>query len=72
MPPQPKKLHLGCFDKVEPGWLNVDKTSHIFLSRIPGLPYLLFKFGFLSKRQYVLHQRGIFNKVKYLDVSFFS
>ncbi len=62
-----RKLHLGCFDQVFPGWINTDITPHIWISRIPGLPMLLFKLGLLSKQRLEQHKRGIFRAVKYLN-----
>jgi SAM-dependent methyltransferase len=63
-----RKLHLGCFDRVFEGWINVDITPHIFVSRVPGFPYLLFKLGVISAERYSQHRDGLFRRVKYLDV----
>jgi predicted SAM-dependent methyltransferase len=62
------KLHLGCFDKAIPGWINTDITPHIFVSRIPGLAILLYKSGLLSHQRYKQHKDKIFRNVFYLDV----
>ena len=64
-----KKLHLGCFDRVFPGWINTDITSHILLSRFPGAALLLFKVGLLSKLRYQQHRQGVFRAVHYLNVT---
>ncbi len=69
MSPDIQKLHLGCFDIVVPGWVNTDVTPHIYLSRIPGLAFALFKIGLLPERRYRQHQQGIFRQVSYLDVT---
>lgn len=65
----PKKLHLGCFDRILNGWINADITPHIFLARIPGLAFLLFKIGVLSKQRYEQHKQGIFRTIRYLNVT---
>lgn len=62
------KLQLGCFDQPHDGWLNTDITPHIFLSRVPGLPFLCFKTGVIRKHRYEQHKDGIFRRVHYLDV----
>ncbi|MCL1467695.1 class I SAM-dependent methyltransferase [Argonema galeatum] len=63
-----KKLHIGCFDCVYPGWINTDITPHIFISKFPGLPFVLHRSKVLSNQRYQQHQQGIFSKVEYLDV----
>jgi ubiquinone/menaquinone biosynthesis C-methylase UbiE len=63
------KLHLGCFDKVLPGWINTDITPHIFVSRVPGLPTLLFKAGLLPEQRYQQHKQGIFRAIRYMNVT---
>ena len=64
-----RKLHLGCFDQVYFGWVNTDITPHIFLSRIPGIAFLLFKIGILESQRYEQYKQGVFNAVKYLNVT---
>lgn len=64
-----QKLHLGCFDRVHPGWINTDITPHIHLARVPGLAFLLHKAGYLSDLRYKQHRSGIFRRIRYLDVS---
>jgi SAM-dependent methyltransferase len=64
-----RKLNLGCFDQVLPGWLNTDITPHIYVSRVPGLAALLFRAGLLSRERYEQHRRGLFRQVQYLDVT---
>ena len=63
------KLHLGCFDQVLPDWINTDISPHIFVSRIPGLAFVLFKAGFLSRQRYRQHKEGVFRAIRYLDVT---
>lgn len=47
-----RKLHLGCFDQVIPGWLNTDITPHVFVARVPGLAWFLYRIGKISKERY--------------------
>jgi len=62
------KLHLGCFDQILPGWVNTDITLHIFISKIPGLTFLLFKSGVISEQRYLQHRNGIFKSARYLNL----
>jgi len=64
-----RKLRLGCFDQVYYGWVNKDVTPHIFLSRIPGIAFILFKVGILGRQRYEQYKQGVFNAVKYLNVT---
>lgn len=62
-------VQLGCFDQPMEGWENFDLTPHLFISRIPLLPLLLYKLNILSKLRYEQHKKGIFRKIKYLNIS---
>ncbi len=64
-----KNLHLGCLDCVFSGWINTDITPHIYVSRVPGLPWLLHKLNKISPERYQQYQKGIFRQIKYLDVT---
>jgi ubiquinone/menaquinone biosynthesis C-methylase UbiE len=64
-----RRLHIGCFDQVFPGWINTDITPHIFVARIPGLALLLFRVGVLSRQRYEQHRQGIFRAVRYLNAA---
>lgn len=64
-----KKLHLGCFDQVVPGWVNTDVTPHLFVARVPGLAYLLHRVRILSDVRYQQHKNRIFRQVRYLNVT---
>jgi predicted SAM-dependent methyltransferase len=66
---QSLKLHLGCFDRPIPGWINTDITPHIYVARIPGLPFLLYKGGMLTYERYQQHRQNVFGKVSYLDAT---
>jgi SAM-dependent methyltransferase len=63
------KLHLGCFDQAIPGWINTDITPHIFVARIPGLPFLLHKAGLMADLRYRQHRNNIFKSVCYLNAT---
>lgn len=63
------KLHLGCFDQPAPGWINTDITPHIFASRIPGLPFFLYKAGWLTHERYQQHRTKVFRNIWYLDAT---
>ena len=64
-----KRLHLGCFDKPLNGWHNTDITPHIYISRIPGLSFVLFKLGLMTIERYDQHKKQVFNNVHYLNVA---
>ena len=53
-----------------PGWINIDNSlRHIVIGRIPFLPDILFKMGFLSKQFYIAHKLGKFKNVVYGDAT---
>jgi len=64
-----KLIHLGCFDQPVDNWSNFDITPHLFISRIPILPLLLYKCNLINKIRYLQHKNGIFKKVKYLNLN---
>jgi SAM-dependent methyltransferase len=64
-----RKLHLGCFDQVMPGWINTDITPHIFLARVPGLAAALFKVGLLPIERYEQHANGVYRAIRYMNVT---
>jgi predicted SAM-dependent methyltransferase len=43
------KLHLGCGPLIVPGWVNVDKSPNVVLSRVPALKRGLARIGVLSQ-----------------------
>jgi SAM-dependent methyltransferase len=61
-------LHLGCFNCPADGWLNSDITPHIWVARIPGAASALFRLGKMTAERREEHRRGVFRKVRYLDV----
>jgi SAM-dependent methyltransferase len=63
------KLHLGCFDSPIEGWINTDITPHIIVSRIPGMPLLLYRLGKITADRFRHHQEGVFRQVRRMDLS---
>ena len=64
-----KKVNFGCFHQILDGWINVDFVlRHIIISKIPFLPYVLYRLKFLRKEIYLKHKTGVFKKIKYGDV----
>lgn len=63
-----RRLHLGAFDQVQPGWINTDITPHLFVARIPGLAWLLHRLGVMGRERYAAYRDGRFRALRYLDV----
>ncbi|MQY51031.1 methyltransferase domain-containing protein [Rhodocyclus tenuis] len=63
------RLHFGAFNCPREGWINTDVTPHVHISRIPGLARVIHALGKMSDQRLVEHQRGVFRKVEYLDVT---
>lgn len=63
------RLHLGCFDQPLHGWINTDITPHIWVSRIPLAAKVLYSVGKMSSTRLAQHQAGVFQKIKYLNLS---
>lgn len=63
-----KKLHFGCFNCPVQGWINTDVTPHIWIARIPGLPWLMHKLGVITDKRYIEHNLKKFNGIKYLNI----
>ena len=47
-----KKVNLGCGTTVAPGWINIDISWNIWLSRTIFLKWILYKIGLLSESAY--------------------
>jgi predicted SAM-dependent methyltransferase len=63
------KINFGCSSTNCPGWINIDNAlGHILITKIPGLPFLLYKLGLLKKESYQAHIQGKFKNVRYGDV----
>lgn len=63
------KVQLGAFDQSVAGWINTDITPHLFIARIPFLPFLLCEAGVISFDRYVQHRRGVFCGLKYVNIT---
>ena len=63
------KLHLGAFDCSVDGWCNTDITQHLWVGRIPGLAWLLWKFSLIPSERYEQHNKGVFRQLRYLDLT---
>ena len=46
-----RRLHLGCGVDVVPGWVNIDKSPSVLLSRAPSLRKALGRVGLLTPEQ---------------------
>ncbi|MDD8038428.1 MAG: methyltransferase domain-containing protein [Acidobacteriota bacterium] len=65
---KPLRVQLGCFDRPADGWLNTDITPHIRITRVFGLPWLLFRFGLIDRLRLDQHRASVFSRVKKLDL----
>jgi SAM-dependent methyltransferase len=63
------KLHLGCFDQAQPGWVNTDITPHIWVARVPCAAKVLHRLGRMGDDRYRQHAAGVWRQVHWLDVS---
>ena len=62
------KLHLGAFNDPKSGWLNTDITPHIWIAKVPGLAWFLYKAGRMTSERFGEHQRGVFRDLRYMNV----
>src|ERR1700738_4051780 len=65
----PTKLHIGAFNCPLDGWLNTDITPHMLITRVPFVPLLLFKADRITAERFDEHRRGVFKKLRYLNVA---
>lgn len=63
------KLHLGAFNCGISGWINTDVTPHIWIGRTPLAARILNFVGILSDARCDEHRRGLFDHLRYLDVT---
>lgn len=63
------KLHLGAFDRSVDGWVNTDITPHMWIGKVPGLAWLMFKAGRMTQERYAQHRDGVFSRLQYLDLT---
>ena len=60
---------MGCFHQVHDGWVNTDITPNILIARLPFSARILHAVGGMSDVHFELHQKGVFKRVVYLDVT---
>jgi len=63
------KLHIGAFNKSIDDWYNTDITPHLWITRVPLMPFLLYTFGKMPDERYAEHRKKVFNKLKYLNLT---
>lgn len=63
------KLHLGAFNCGIDGWINTDVTNHLWVARIPLAASMLRLAGIISAERFEEHRRGLFAKLRYLDIT---
>lgn len=63
------KIHFGAFNCPIDGWRNTDITPHLYLARVPLLPWVLHKLGKIPAARYYDYERGAFRKLTYMNVS---
>lgn len=63
------KLHIGAFDQSVDGWLNTDVTPHLWIGRIPFLPFLLYQLRLIDEERYRQHGKGVFRTLKYMNLT---
>ena len=47
-----KKINLGCGTTIAPGWINIDVSYNIYLSKLPFLKWILYKTFLIPKTVY--------------------
>lgn len=52
------KVNLGSGIKIIEGWINIDKSWNIYLSKFPTLKKMLYKFGLISKATFQANWNG--------------
>jgi SAM-dependent methyltransferase len=62
------KLHIGCFDCPVSDWVNTDITPHIWISKVPLMASILYHAGKMPMERFQQHRRGVFRKVRYLNL----
>lgn len=53
-----KKINLGSGTNIVDGWVNIDKSWNIYLSRFPTIKKLLYKLGLISEGTFGANWRG--------------
>ena len=63
------KLNLGCGTHVVNGWVNVDKSFNVIISKVPLLKWLLYHIGLMSEIAYKASWDKLDAKVLRRDVT---
>ena len=63
------RINVGCGDVPTNGWRNFDNSLSLRLSRIPVVPYLLFKIGLINASQYQFVKYAGLNEIEYADAT---
>lgn len=63
------RINVGCGDAPTQGWRNFDNSLSVRVSKIPFLPDILHKLGFLEDLQYRLMKLAHDNDIEYGDVT---
>ena len=63
------KLQLGAFDQILPGWVNTDITPHLKIARAPGLDWLIYRAGGMTRERFRQHRAGVFRQLRTLDAT---
>lgn len=66
----PIGLNIGCGDRIADGWINLDRTIHAVIARVPGLPRLLFRLGWLDHERFERYRLGVWRRVRLWDVRY--
>ena len=49
--------------------MNTDITPHLWIGKVPGLAWLMFKVGRMPRERYAQHREGVFSRLQYLDLT---
>jgi predicted SAM-dependent methyltransferase len=63
------RINVGCGDVPTNGWRNFDNSLSLRLSKIPVLPYLLFKVGLINASHYQFVKYARSNEIEYADAT---
>lgn len=63
-------LNVGSAYRVLGGWVNLDRTIHIPISRITWMPALLYRLGRIDAEQYSHYELGHWQQVSYWDIGY--
>jgi predicted SAM-dependent methyltransferase len=64
-----KRINIGCGQTPTEGWTNFDNSFSLRLSKIPLLPSILHRLGFLESTQYSFVKFARGNRIEYGDAT---